>query len=47
MDLDQAMFVQRRDGGSRVYYAIADIAATPISPSRLANWCPTTDRASV
>ena len=27
MDLDQAMFVQRIDGGYRVYYAIADVAA--------------------
>jgi exoribonuclease R len=27
MDLDQAMFVLRTDGGYRVYYAIADVAA--------------------
>lgn len=27
MDLDQALWVQRHDGGYRVYYAIADVAA--------------------
>lgn len=27
MDLDQAMFVERREAGYRVYYAIADVAA--------------------
>lgn len=27
MDLDQAMYVQRHDGGYRVFYAIADVAA--------------------
>ncbi len=27
MDLDQAMFMERRDDGYRVYYAIADVAA--------------------
>ncbi|HWU75751.1 MAG TPA: RNB domain-containing ribonuclease [Rhodanobacter sp.] len=27
MDLDQAMYVERRDDGYRVYYAIADVAA--------------------
>lgn len=27
MDLDQAMFVEHRDAGYRVYYAIADVAA--------------------
>ena len=27
MDLDQAMFVERREGGYRVHYAIADVAA--------------------